>query len=146
MKKAIVFFLAILSALALIGVAADLSKPYSDRELIALLKKIFINWPGDRAERLVFITEDGQVFLFDNDDPGGVSVDRAEMSRALFLKGQSLKTVTNIIHNHASKPGDDFSQADIGAYRTLKVLGFSGAFQIFYPTTGKLKTLKGEGR
>lgn len=143
MKKTIVLFLVILGALILVGLADDLVKPYSDLELQALLKKIFAHWPWDKSERLVFITEDGQVFLFDNEDESGVTVNRAEISRTLFLKGQSFKTVTNVIHNHPSRPGDDFSRADIEAYRTLKAMGFAGAFQIYYPTTGKIKTFKG---
>jgi len=139
MKKAIVLFLVVL-ALAGLSWAQVLKEPYTNRQLYELLNKVFYNWLGDKSEKLVLVTADGQSFVFPG-DPAKVSVETHTIILALARKGQSFKTVTNIIHNHARGVG--FNEKDLTALQVFKKLGFVGKFQIFYPETGKIKTFKG---
>lgn len=110
---------------------------YTEPQLLKFLLKVF---SGLTSEKLVFIAADGQVFSFGSGDRRGVAVKLTDVSRALALKGQSLRTVTNVIHNH--QPGEDFSRADLVLCEQLRKLGFAGEFQLFYPRTGRIITLK----
>lgn len=141
MKKPIVLFLAVLVITALaVGVSAQaLKDPYTNKQLYVLLHKVFVSWPGDKSEKLVFVTADGQLFVF----AGGshdVAASLGDVIRALARKGQSLGTVTNVVHNH--ERGLGFSWTDAVLFERLKKLGFVGKFQVFYPETGKIKTLE----
>jgi len=144
MKRAILFSLTIAGGLLLAAVvfgAQALRDPYTNKQLGEVLNKIFYNWLGDKAEKLVFITADGQFFVFAG-DPGKVEVETDQLIMALARRGQSYKTVTNIIHSHNNlKAG--FNERDLIALAVFKKLGFSGKFQIFYPATGRIKTYKG---
>jgi hypothetical protein len=111
---------------------------YTEPQLIELLKKIY-DWPA--FEKLVFITVDGQYFIFGGGEPNEVTIKFRDLIRTLARKGQSLKTVTNIVHNH-KREFVDFSPADLILYEQLRKLGFTGKFQIFYPQTDKIKTLE----
>ena len=135
MKKAIALF-SFLVALTGPVTAVQLSEP----QLLDVLKKIY-DWPA--YEKLVFITADGQIFIFGSGEPDGVTVRFYELIKTLARKGQDLGTVTNVVHNH--KRGLDFSLPDLVLYEKLKKLGFAGKFQIFYPHSGKLKTLEKRG-
>jgi len=140
-------------AFALSGTTLGQSPPpaapcfYTEAQLTELLTKTFAHphWQRDKSEKLVLITANGQVFAFrgGSGDPRAISINLGKIIGALTQKGQSLGTVTNVIHNHFDpQPEDDFSSADITGYETLRKHGFTGKFQIFYPRTGKIKTLK----
>ena len=135
MKKTIAFFV-FLAVLAALGTATQLS----ESQLVDALKKIY-DWPA--YEKLVFVTADGQFFVFGSGDPDSVTVRFYEIVKTLARKGQDFGTVTNIVHNH--KRGLDFSLPDLVLYEKFKKLGFTGKFQIFYPHSGKLKTLEKGG-
>jgi len=139
MKKAIVLFLVVL-ALAGLSWAQALKEPYTNKQLYELLNKVFYNWLGDKSEKLVFVTADGQLFVFPG-DPAGVSVETHTIILTLARKGQGFKAVTNIVHNHSRGVG--FNEKDVIALKVFEKLGFVGKFQIFYPETGKIKTYKG---
>jgi len=111
---------------------------YTEPQLIELLKKIY-DWPA--YEKLVFITADGQTFIFGGGDPNEVTIKFSYLIRTLARKGQDFGTVTNIVHNH-KREFVDFSPADIVLCEQLRKLGFTGEFQIFFPQTDKIKTLK----
>ena len=139
----VVLLLASLGLCLVDGWAAEQADPqaaagfYTEPQLLKLLIKVF---SGLASEKLVFITADGQVFPFGSGDRRGVAIKLTDISRALALKGQSLRTVTNIIHNH--QPGEDFSRADLVLCERLRGFGFAGEFQLFYPRTGQIRTLK----
>ena len=109
---------------------------YSEPQLIELLTKIFSDWQGDKSEKLIFITEDGQAFTFGNGGPNAVSINLLDVIRTLARKGQHLGTVTNIIHSH--RWPDRFSPTDIALFKTLRKVGFAGKFQLFYPETHRI--------
>lgn len=113
---------------------------YTEPQLIELLTKIFADWQGDKSEKLIFITSDGQVFIFGNGGPNAVSVSLLSIIRTLAREGQHLGTVTNIVHSH--KWPDGFSPTDVALCQTLRKVGFIGAFQLFYPGPRRIKTLK----
>jgi len=138
MKK-ILAFLLFLFTLGAVANAQALKDPYTNKQLCELLNKIFYNWLGDKSEKLVFVTADGQLFVFGG-DPGGVSVETHAIVLALAGKGQSFKTVTNVVHPHGKKIW--FNERDLVVYRIFKKLGFSGKFQIFYPEMGRIRTYK----
>ena len=119
------------------------AEPYTEPQLVELLAKVFVHWRGDKAEKFIFITEDGQVFTFGGDDPNAVSVSLFNIIRSLARGGQHLGTVTNVVHNHNFRLGGDFSPGDIAACKTLRKHGFTGKFQIFYPVSWRIITLKG---
>ena len=131
-------------AFALSGTALGQSPPpaapcfYTEPQLIELLKKIY-DWPA--FEKLVFITADGQAFIFGGGEPNEVTIKFSYLIRTLARKGQDLGTVTNIVHNH-KREFVDFSLADIILCEQFRKLGFTGEFQIFFPQTGKIKALK----
>ena len=110
---------------------------YTEPQLIELLTKVFA-WPA--YEKLVFITASGQVFTFGSGEEKRVTIDLLDIIETLSRKGESLGTVTNIIHNHTR--GVDFSLPDIATCGALRKRGFTGAFQLFYPQTRRIKTLK----
>jgi len=133
-------------ALALSGTALGQSPPpaapcfYTEAQLTELLKEIFFNSLGDTSEKLIFITEDGQVIIIEDSNPKGVAVTIHDIIIALALKGQHMGTVTNIIHNHERKT--DFNEVDAAACKTLRKAGFTGKFQIYHPVSWRIKTLK----
>ena len=110
---------------------------YTEPQLIELLTKVFA-WPA--YEKLVFITASGQVFTFGSGEEKRVTIDLLDIIETLSRKGESLGTATNIIHNHTR--GVDFSLPDIATCGALRKRGFTGAFQLFYPQTRRIKTLK----
>lgn len=111
---------------------------YSESDIIKILKKAFSDWQGDKSEKLIFITADGQIFRFGNNDPNGISISLGNVVRTLARKGQHLGTVTNIFHNH--KWEQAFTSTDTILETTLRKLGFVGEFQLFYPETCRIKT------
>jgi len=113
---------------------------YAEPQLIELLTKVFADWQGDKSEKLIFITADGQVFIFRNHDPHAVSINLLDIIKTLARKGQHLGTVSNIIHSH--KWPDGFSPTDVALCKTLRKVGFTGAFQLFYPEPRRIKILK----
>lgn len=142
----VVLLLASLGLCLVDGWAAERPGPqaaagfYAEPQLVELLVKTFPDWQGDKSEKLIFITEDGQVFTFGGGDPNAVSVSLLNIIRTLARQGQHLGTVTNIVHSH--KWPDGFSPIDVELCKTLRKVGFIGAFQLFYPETRRIKTLK----
>jgi hypothetical protein len=112
---------------------------YTEPELIEVLKGIFAHTLGDPSEKLVFITDDGQIIIIGNRNPKGVTTTIYDIIIALAHKGQHLGKVTNIIHNHERNVG--FNETDIAACKTLRKAGFKGKFQIYHPVSWRIKTL-----
>jgi hypothetical protein len=142
-----------LAALAAIAVthifplmATDSPPPlefYTKPQLVKLLWKIYADRHADKSEKLVFITADGQTFIFGSGNPNAVSINLPAVIDTLARSGQNLASVTNIVHNHNSRrPKPGFPPGDIAACETLRAAGFGGKFQIFYPVTGRLETLE----
>jgi hypothetical protein len=116
---------------------------YTKPRLVKLLWKIYADRHADKSEKLVFITADGQTFVFGSGKPNAVSINLPNVIDTLARSGQSLAMVTNIVHNHNSRrPKPGFPPGDIAACEILRAAGFSGKFQIFYPVTGRIETLK----
>lgn len=139
-KIALVLFLFAVCANLVSGRATE---RYTKPQIIKLLIKTFPDWQGDKSEKLVFVVADGQVFTFGG-GPNAVSGSLLNIIRTLARKGQHLGTVTNVFHSH--KWPDGFSPTDVALCKTLRKIGFTGEFQIFYPETRRIKTLDKEDK
>jgi len=108
--------------------------------MVEILVKAYDDWHGDRSERLVLLTDDGQVFTFRSSSENAFSVSLVEIVRTLARKEVSIWQITDIFHNH-NNPRADFSTADLALFRTLQKAGIKAGFHIFYPETRRIKTL-----
>ena len=115
--------------------------PYSEAEIVDVLRKVFSDWQGDKTEKLVAIAEDGQVFPFQGTGPNAISVSLVDIIRTLAHKKISIWQVTDIFHNH-NNPRDGFSATDQALFDMLRKAGIKAGFHIFYPENRRIRTLE----
>ncbi len=113
--------------------------PFTKEQMTENLAKVFIDWQGDKSEKLVLVAEDGQLFTFGGNDPNAVAVTLPVMIRTLAKKGLSIWQVTDIFHNHNDKK--TFSPTDTALRNNLRKAGIKAKFHIFYPETRRINTL-----
>lgn len=112
---------------------------FSTPDLILTLKKEYSDWQGNRIEKLVFLCRDGQVVRFAGNSTNRVSVRLADIIKALARTGNTLASVSAVVHNH--KWPDDFSEEDRSLLRALRKYGFQGRFLVYYPERRIIKEL-----
>lgn len=136
----LVVFLILGACLAGAGEAKKFG-PYTEAEVLEILRKAYVDWQGDKSEKLVLLADDGQVFTFAGSNQSSVSISLVGIIRTLARKEVSIWQVTDIFHNH-NNPRDGFSATDEALFESLRKAGIKAGFHVFYPETRRIKTLE----
>lgn len=108
-------------------------------DIPGVLAKVYSDFEGDPAEKMVFIVGDGTMFVVKG---GGneINIPLGDVIRRLARRGKNLGDLVAIIHSH--RRGLDFSPTDTELLKKLRAVGFQGRFQIFNPENRRLRTHK----
>jgi len=110
-------------------------------DLPNLLNKTYSDFEGDKREKMMVLTNDGKMLIFQG-DKHGVNVSLGDIVRQLAYNGKSMADVNTMIHNHYDKKV--FSPMDREVYKNLKKAGYVGKYQVYQPQTARLETLEDE--
>jgi len=110
-------------------------------DLPNLLNKTYSDFEGDKREKMMVLTNDGKMLIFQG-DKHGINISLGDIVRQLAYNGKGIKDVNAMIHNHYDK--ETFSPTDKAVYKNLKKVGYAGKYQVYQPQTARLATLEDE--
>ena len=118
--------------------AAIMYGMYNEPTMVQKLAQEYADWQGDKREKMIFLTQDGQLIPFQGQGKNEVTVKLSDIIRGLAYKGANLGNVVGMFHNHQSQ--QDFSPEDMKLLKTLQKYGFQGGFHLFYPENHRIRT------
>lgn len=105
---------------------------------IDLAKEIF----SDQIERVVFVTADLKIYVFNSGEIGKISGQRSQVYEEFKKDGIKIEDIGIITHNHFSPKR--FTPADNRTEKYFRDKGFRGLFSIYYPATEGVRVKKDE--